>query len=164
MAGPIWRKSLTAFLGDSKAEEFPRPSGIVEIAICRSNGLRATGNATNTYNEVFLSGTLPTGSCGASEQQTTEPQDDQPTNTNKDSDNDGVKDDKDLCPNTPADTEVTQNGCPATETTVLDSDGDGVPDATDACPDTPAGSTVDATGCPLPTTPPPVTYIRNAYV
>lgn len=43
-----------------------------------------------------------------------------------DADGDGVPDDADDCPYTPADT---PNGCPA------DSDGDGVPDYLDECPD-----------------------------
>ena len=61
----------------------------------------------------------------------------------KDSDNDGVTDDKDLCPGTPAGVQVDANGCP------LDSDKDGVADYLDKCPDTPAGAKVDSTGCPL---------------
>ena len=61
----------------------------------------------------------------------------------KDSDGDGVIDDNDRCPGTPAGVEVDSNGCP------LDSDNDGVPDYLDRCPGTPAGVQVDANGCPL---------------
>ena len=61
----------------------------------------------------------------------------------KDSDNDGVNDDLDMCPNTPAGVKVDSKGCP------LDSDGDGVPDYKDKCPGTPAGVEVDANGCEL---------------
>ena len=53
-----------------------------------------------------------------------------------DADGDGVPDDADDCPYTPADT---PNGCPA------DSDGDGVPDYLDECPDVPGDAD---TGCP----------------
>lgn len=60
-----------------------------------------------------------------------------------DSDGDGVPDYLDKCPGTPAGVAVDSKGCP------LDSDGDGVPDYLDKCPDTPAGLIVDATGCPL---------------
>jgi len=60
----------------------------------------------------------------------------------KDSDHDGVPDNKDACPNTPAGAVVDQRGCP------LDSDHDGVYDGLDKCPGTPAGAHVDATGCP----------------
>ncbi len=61
----------------------------------------------------------------------------------KDSDNDGVYDSNDMCPNTPAGVKVDQFGCP------IDSDGDGVPDYLDKCPDTPTGVKVDPAGCPL---------------
>ncbi len=61
----------------------------------------------------------------------------------KDSDNDGVTDDKDQCPGTPAGVQVDANGCP------VDSDGDGVADYLDKCPGTPAGAKVDSNGCPL---------------
>src|SRR5204862_124124 len=62
----------------------------------------------------------------------------------KDSDHDGVPDNKDACPDTPAGAAVDSKGCP------IDSDRDGVPDGIDKCPGTPAGTKVDAVGCPLP--------------
>jgi OOP family OmpA-OmpF porin len=60
-----------------------------------------------------------------------------------DSDGDGVYDDQDQCPGTPAGAPVDSVGCP------LDSDGDGVYDYQDQCPGTPAGAPVDSVGCPL---------------
>ena len=60
-----------------------------------------------------------------------------------DSDGDGVDDDRDRCPRTPAGVDVDLRGCP------LDSDGDGVADYLDQCAGTPAGVTVDASGCPV---------------
>ncbi|MBW6484923.1 MAG: outer membrane beta-barrel domain-containing protein [Syntrophobacterales bacterium] len=60
-----------------------------------------------------------------------------------DSDNDGVLDNQDKCPGTPAGVKVDAVGCP------LDADGDGVYDYLDKCPGTPAGVKVDAVGCPL---------------
>lgn len=60
-----------------------------------------------------------------------------------DADGDGVPDDKDKCPGTPAGAPVDADGCP------LDSDGDGVPDYKDKCPGTPAGAKVDADGCQI---------------
>lgn len=59
-----------------------------------------------------------------------------------DSDNDGVGDYKDECPNTPRDVEVDEKGC------ALDSDMDGVPNYIDKCPNTEAGLQVDKNGCP----------------
>jgi mono/diheme cytochrome c family protein len=61
-----------------------------------------------------------------------------------DSDNDGVSDAADLCPNTPAGAAVNAQGCAARQ---VDSDNDGVSDAADQCPNTPAGSAVNAQGC-----------------
>ena len=58
-----------------------------------------------------------------------------------DKDGDGVADDKDKCPGTPANVKVDESGCP------LDSDGDGVADYMDKCPGTPAGVSVNASGC-----------------
>jgi OOP family OmpA-OmpF porin len=66
-----------------------------------------------------------------------------PVKVVKDTDGDGVVDDLDKCPGTPAGVKVDQDGCP------LDSDGDGVPDYLDKCPGTPAGVKVDRDGCPL---------------
>ena len=60
----------------------------------------------------------------------------------KDSDNDGVFNSKDKCPNTPSGVSVDEKGCPH------DTDGDGVIDYIDACPDTPKGVSVDEKGCP----------------
>ena len=60
-----------------------------------------------------------------------------------DSDMDGVPNYKDFCPNTPRGMQVNAQGCP-------DSDGDGVYDNVDQCPDTVAGAEVDDVGCPFP--------------
>lgn len=58
-----------------------------------------------------------------------------------DSDNDGVTDDKDQCPNTGYGYLVTSEGCPR------DTDGDGVPDYKDKCPDTEPGKAACSYGC-----------------
>ncbi len=63
-----------------------------------------------------------------------------------DSDRDGVTDDKDKCPNSPAGYPVDARGCN------IDSDGDGVLDPADKCPGTPAGFSVNSDGCPLKAT------------
>jgi len=60
-----------------------------------------------------------------------------------DRDGDGVPDERDRCPDTPAGVKVDAFGCE------LDSDGDGVVDRLDPCPGTPAGARVDARGCEL---------------
>jgi OOP family OmpA-OmpF porin len=58
-----------------------------------------------------------------------------------DADGDGVLDNRDRCPDTPAGASVDARGCPS------DSDGDGVPDGVDRCPTTVAGAAVDERGC-----------------
>jgi len=91
----------------------------------------------------------------------------------RDSDGDGVFDDKDECPNTPKDAKVDERGCPDSDNDGVaddkddcpnntpeeisagvdsrgcprDSDGDGVPDYRDRCPNTPRGQVVRADGC-----------------
>ena len=60
-----------------------------------------------------------------------------------DSDNDGITDEFDKCPSTPAGVLVDTCGCP------LDDDHDGVPNYLDKCPNTPAEVAVDSVGCPL---------------
>jgi hypothetical protein len=60
-----------------------------------------------------------------------------------DSDGDGVKDDKDLCPGTPKGVEVNAKGCPK------DDDNDGVPNYKDKEPNTPENSIVDENGIAL---------------
>lgn len=58
----------------------------------------------------------------------------------KDSDNDGVPDSRDKCPDTPANVAVDKTGCP------LDRDKDGVADYLDTCPD--VAGTAALNGCP----------------
>jgi outer membrane protein OmpA-like peptidoglycan-associated protein len=58
-----------------------------------------------------------------------------------DSDGDGILNNRDRCPDTPAGAQVDGRGCSR------DSDGDGVQDGVDRCANTVAGATVDASGC-----------------
>ena len=39
--------------------EFVKPEGIVEVAICRATGLKASGSCTGVYTEVFTEDTVP---------------------------------------------------------------------------------------------------------
>ena len=62
-----------------------------------------------------------------------------------DTDNDGVINSKDFCPeNTPVQLSkgIAINGCP------VHSDTDGTPDYRDKCPNTPRGVATDSDGCP----------------
>jgi membrane carboxypeptidase/penicillin-binding protein len=144
MAGPIWRATLLAGLQGQNNEPFTAPSDVERITVCRSNGLRAVGGGTDgTYQEYFMEGTVPTGTCDVPKPP-------------EDTDKDGVIDDDDKCADTPAGTKVDATGCPVekdddTTPSIVDTDGDGVADTDDTCADTPAGTKVDAKGCPVTT-------------
>ena len=64
-----------------------------------------------------------------------------------DTDNDGINNDIDQCPNTPAGTAVDVVGCALPID--IDDDNDGVNNDIDQCPNTPQGTEVDAVGCAL---------------
>ncbi len=63
-----------------------------------------------------------------------------------DSDEDGVTDEFDDCPDTFSGAEVNRSGCAANQ---LDDDRDGVANSLDACPRTAAQAAVDETGCAI---------------
>lgn len=63
MAGPIWKSTFTQLLSGQKDVAFTKPSSIVQRDVCRDNGGLATKSGANTYNEIFMSGALPTNSC-----------------------------------------------------------------------------------------------------
>lgn len=67
-----------------------------------------------------------------------------------DSDEDGVNDDEDLCPDTPVSAEVYVDGCSEEQRrpgSTTDLDQDGIMDADDLCQQTPIGESVYADGC-----------------
>lgn len=67
---------------------------------------------------------------------------------NNDDDSDGVSNDKDQCPNSPAEQVVNKIGCLAKKEGNPDSDGDGVTDAKDRCPNTAnRRNVIDTNGC-----------------
>ena len=61
-----------------------------------------------------------------------------------DSDNDGIPDDLDICPNTPSEEIADSEGCSISQ---KDDDEDGINNGTDKCPGTPSGEEVDEFGC-----------------
>lgn len=65
----------------------------------------------------------------------------------RDSDRDGINDNKDKCANTPYGTKVDATGCAVATAKVSDSDNDGVNDNKDKCANTPSTDIVDAKGC-----------------
>lgn len=59
MAGPIWRKSIEAFFKDVTDEDFTQPSTVQKVSICRGTEKRAVTSGSNTFNEYFISSTIP---------------------------------------------------------------------------------------------------------
>ena len=82
------------------------------------------------------------------------------SDSQKDTDGDGVTDDIDQCPNTPSGETVDAYGCSDSQ---VDTDEDGVTDDKDQCSDTPTGVSVDTNGCPLPLFIESITFIENIY-
>jgi 1A family penicillin-binding protein len=68
-SGPIWVNLMRQLLADKPVEKFNQPSTVVSHDICRNNGALAQTSGSNTYNEYFLSGTLPTATCNEAKQQ-----------------------------------------------------------------------------------------------
>lgn len=98
-----------------------------------------TGYDTNFNDYEFNIGLVfPFGS---REQPTPKPKPQPVAMAPRDSDHDGVPDNVDQCPNTPAGVAVDAKGCP------LDSDHDGVPNYKDKCPNTRPDTKVDQHGC-----------------
>ncbi|MGV0006217.1 MAG: OmpA family protein [Candidatus Porifericomitaceae bacterium WSBS_2022_MAG_OTU9] len=83
--------------------------------------------------------------CGAFDEEAPTPEKPHSKPKGLDSDNDGVLDEYDICPDTSLGLIVDGVGCPI----LKDSDGDGITDNNDLCPNTQAGSEVDYTGCPI---------------
>lgn len=64
MAGPIWRQTMTNFIGNN-SPTFDAPTGVVQRAICRGSGGVADRAGSNTYDEYFLQSALPSKTCNA---------------------------------------------------------------------------------------------------
>jgi 1A family penicillin-binding protein len=62
-AAPIWRQMMEHMLAGTPVEHFSTPSNILQVTICKENGLRAETATSSAYTEYFLPGTIPTESC-----------------------------------------------------------------------------------------------------
>lgn len=61
-AGKIWSAVMTKVHYGKENSSFTRPSGIVTATICKASGKKATSKCTDTYQEIFVEGTVP-GEC-----------------------------------------------------------------------------------------------------
>ena len=59
-AKAIWSAIMDEVHEDLESATFKKPNGVVSAKICRTTGKVATSKCTNTYTEVFASGTVPT--------------------------------------------------------------------------------------------------------
>lgn len=62
-AAPIWRQMMEHMLAGTPVERFTPPSDILQVTVCKENGLRAETATSSAYTEFFLPGTIPTQSC-----------------------------------------------------------------------------------------------------
>ncbi len=62
-AAPIWRAIMEHILSGTPVEKFSKPFGVVELSICKENGLKANIATSSAYPEFFLKGTEPTKDC-----------------------------------------------------------------------------------------------------
>ncbi len=62
-AAPIWKNIMQQSLEGTSAEKFIVPSGLTIRSICRSSGALAESAGSNTMDEYFIPGTLPTARC-----------------------------------------------------------------------------------------------------
>ncbi len=68
-SGPIWINLMRQLLTNKAVEKFNQPSTVVSHDVCKNNGALAQTSGSNTYSEVFLSGTLPTATCNEAKQE-----------------------------------------------------------------------------------------------
>lgn len=63
-AGRIWSAVMTKVHSGKSASTFTQPSGVVSATICKTSGKKATSKCSDTYQEIFVEGTVP-GECDA---------------------------------------------------------------------------------------------------
>lgn len=68
-SGPIWVNLMRQLLANKPVEKFNQPSTVVSHDVCKNNGALAQTSGSNTYSEVFLTGTLPTATCNETKQE-----------------------------------------------------------------------------------------------
>lgn len=65
-AAPIWRLLMERMLSGTKVERFIPSSGVIQLSICKNNGLKAINATSSAYPEYFLRGTEPNRTCDIS--------------------------------------------------------------------------------------------------
>lgn len=62
-AGQIWSNVMKDIHKTLEKQTFKQPAGIVTATICKDTGLLATEKCSRTYQEVFVTGTVPKEKC-----------------------------------------------------------------------------------------------------
>lgn len=152
-AGPIWKNSMQRFLADTPVENFTKPADVQQILVC-ANGQRASRAGNGTYNEYFIRGTYPSGSCNVPKpEEKKEDKKDNSGPSNTDDDRKPAEEDDDNPTVTPTPPTTVAKQCSDGK----DNDGDGEedlddPDCTSLTDDSEAGT---VTPTPPPTSPTP---------
>lgn len=79
MAGPIWVKTMKQALAGMSNVPFVIPAGVIQKPVCSGTGALSSAAGNGTYNEYFLSSSLPTATC--SPKQAPPPVEQTPTET-----------------------------------------------------------------------------------
>lgn len=58
-AGRIWAEVMSAIHKELPNAEFVKPEGVVEVAVCKATGLKASKTCSGTYTEVFSQDSVP---------------------------------------------------------------------------------------------------------
>ena len=58
-AGGIWTAVMREIHKDLEPSKFTVPDDIVTVTICKDSGMTASEKCTNTYQEIFVNGTVP---------------------------------------------------------------------------------------------------------
>ncbi len=82
-AAPVWRLIMENLLKGTPIQKFKEPLGMINLNVCKENGLVAKVATSSAYPEFFISGTAPKRSCTQGGFPTTEPSknEEQPTDT-----------------------------------------------------------------------------------
>ena len=87
-AAPVWRLIMENMLRGTPVERFEEPLGMINLNICRENGLVARVATSSAYPEYFLSGTAPKQTCTGDQGFPTATPEDRPDEDEDDDNND----------------------------------------------------------------------------
>lgn len=62
-AGRLWSEIMKDIHEEKENKKFEKPSGLVQVTICKDTGLLAGDTCTETYTELFVKGTEPKERC-----------------------------------------------------------------------------------------------------